>query len=177
MVVWTGRASAGSAGSADRRWAQHGEFVDREVGPAVVVSNLRRSRTLCARTNPPGVATRSRYPRSRHHAFEPFPDQVVVVGEPQPRDGEPVASVRAASSQMSRISLRSCATPVQPAARGVDDAIESSTVTNCAPPGCRSISVRRDVGRINASDPSPRVSGSRFVDTWTVSRHRRSAAW
>ncbi len=54
--------------------------------------------------------------------------------------------------------------------------MESSTVTNCSPPPCRSRSVRPSVGRISARAPVTACERFSFVDTCTVSRARRMAA-
>ncbi len=54
--------------------------------------------------------------------------------------------------------------------------MESSTVTNCSPPACRSRSVRPSVGRIRARAPVTTCERFSFVDTCTVSRARRIAA-
>ncbi len=54
--------------------------------------------------------------------------------------------------------------------------IESSTVTNCSPVAWTSRSLRPSVGRISAVSPPTVCDRFSFVETWTVSRQRRSAS-
>ena len=54
--------------------------------------------------------------------------------------------------------------------------IESSTVTNCSPAACTSLSVRPRHGRISACSPVTRCARLSFVATCTVRRQRGSAS-
>jgi hypothetical protein len=54
--------------------------------------------------------------------------------------------------------------------------VVSSTVTNCAPDACTSISVRPRQGRISACSPVIRWARFSFVEICTVNRQREIAS-
>ena len=113
---------------------------------------------------------------ARDHVLDVIADAIVIGHERFPVHRGALAQRRAREPATIAGSLRSCWLAGSRMPReGLMMPIESSTVTNCSPPACTSISERPRHGRMSAISPVMRCERFSLVETCAVSRQRCSA--